>query len=79
MPNRSFSDITQKDWLRACRKLDLIVNTKYGKGSHCLITNSQTNQKYTVQHKLHKFVNLKIFKKLMEWGFSEKDIWNALN
>lgn len=79
MPKRSFSDISQNDWMRACKKLGLIVNTKYGKGSHCLIIHPQTNKKYTIQHKLHKFINLKIFKKLMEWGFSEEDIWNALN
>lgn len=79
MPKRSFSDITQKDWKRTCLKLGLVIETKHGKGSHCLVKHPRTNKKYTIQYKLHKFINLKIFKKLMEWEFSEEDIWNALS
>lgn len=78
MSSRSFSDISQSQWLRACKKLGLIVNEHAGKGSHALVTHPQTNQKYTIQHTLHKFVNLKIFKKLLEWGLSEEQIWEAL-
>lgn len=76
---RGFSDITQRDWLRACSKLGLHVDCSRGKGSHCLIKHPQANKKYTIQRKLHKFINLKIFKKMLEWGFEEKEIWDALN
>ena len=76
MPN--FSDLTQKDWIKACNKLGLIVNQKRGKGSHCLIKHPKTNCKYTIQRHLHKFINIKIFNKMLEWGFEEEDIQKAL-
>ena len=78
MPNGRFSDLKQKDWIRACRKLGLDVEIGRGKGSHCLIKHPRTNQKYTLQCHLHKFLNIKIFKKMLEWGFEEDDVWNAL-
>jgi len=74
----SFSDLKQNDWMRACKKLGLEVDCSRGKGSHCLITHPTTNAKYTLQKNLHKFINLKIFKKMMEWGFEEGKIWEAL-
>jgi predicted RNA binding protein YcfA (HicA-like mRNA interferase family) len=79
MPNRSFSDITQAQWLSACIKLGLIVDKKSGKGSHALIKHPNIGHKYTIQKNLHKFINIKIFKKMLEWGFEEEDIWKALN
>ncbi len=79
MPNRSFSNITQAQWKRACFKLGLTVNEKSGKGSHALIKHPNTNHKYTIQKNLHKFINMKIFKKLLEWGFDEENIWKALS
>lgn len=79
MPKRNFSDISQSDWIRACKKLGLRVETKRGKGSHCLVINPITKSKYTIQRKLHKFINLKIFKKMIEWNFEEEKIWDALN
>ncbi len=74
----AFSDITQKDWKRACIKLGLKVDCSRGKGSHFLVKHPETNAKYTIQQDLHKFLNIKIFKKMMQWGFTEADIWNAL-
>lgn len=71
-------DITQNEWIKACRKLGLEVDCTRGKGSHCLVKHPHSGVKYTLQHDLHKFLNMKIFKKLMEWGFQEKDIWDAL-
>ncbi len=65
MSNRSFSDISQKQWKKACKKLGLEIKTKSGKGSHILVC--------------HPFINIKIFKKLLKWGFSEDQIWGALN
>ena len=78
MPSRSFSDISQVQWAKVCLKLGLEVETKHGKGSHILIKHLQTGRKYTIQKDLHKFINMKIFKKLLEWGFDEEDIWKAL-
>jgi hypothetical protein len=75
---RSLSDIKQADWIRACKKLDLEVNTKSGKGSHCLIKSPRSGDKYTIQSKLFNIVNLKIYKKLLEWGFTEEEIDKAL-
>jgi predicted RNA binding protein YcfA (HicA-like mRNA interferase family) len=73
-----FSDINQKDWKRACKKLGLEVDCSRGKGSHFLVRHPRTNAKYTIQKDLHKFINMKIFKKMLEWGFEEKKIWDAL-
>ena len=78
MPSRSFSDISQSQWIRACTKLGLIIETKHGKGSHVLIKHPKTEHKYTIQNNLHKFINMKIFKKILEWGFEEESIWDAL-
>lgn len=78
MPSRSFSDITQAQWARACRKLGLIVEVGFGKGSHIRVSNPKTARKYTIQYGLHKFINIKIFKQMLEWGFDEKEIWEAL-
>ena len=78
MPSRSFSDITQSQWIKACRKLNLVVESKHGKGSHVLVKHPKTEHKYTIQKNLHKFINMKVFKKMLEWGFEEEQIWEAL-
>jgi hypothetical protein len=39
---------------------------------------SHFDKQYTLQRKLHKFINIKIFKKLLEWGFEESAIMEAL-
>lgn len=78
MPSQSLSDITQKDWIRACCKLGLQVETKYGKGSHVLVKHPLNGMKYTIQHDLHRIINVKIFSKLKQWGFSEEQIDEVL-
>lgn len=78
MSSHSFSDITQKQWKMACQKLGLIVEENCGKGSHFLVKHPQTEHKYTIQKNLHKFINMKIFKKMLEWGFDEEKIWDSL-
>ncbi|OGY50608.1 MAG: hypothetical protein A3J65_03060 [Candidatus Buchananbacteria bacterium RIFCSPHIGHO2_02_FULL_45_11b] len=78
MPSRSFSDITQSQWIKACGKLGLTVEANHGKGSHILVKHPKTEHKYTIQRNLHKFINMKIFKKMLEWGFEEEQIWDAL-
>ena len=77
MPSRSLADLSQKDWIRICTKLGLTVETKHGKGSHILIVQPSGNAKYTLQCKLHKLINQKIFNQLKSWGFSEEQIWDA--
>jgi len=42
------------------------------------VKHPQTGHKYTIQKNLHKFINIKIFKKMLEWGFDEERIWEAL-
>lgn len=59
-------------------KPELMVETKHGKGSHVLVKHPKTEHKYTIQNNLHKFINMKIFKKMLEWGFSEEEVWDAL-
>jgi len=48
MPSRSFSDITQTQWKKACSKLGLVVKTNSGKGSHILVKHPKTEHKYTI-------------------------------
>lgn len=78
MPSESLADITQRDWIRACRKLGLEVETGRGKGGHVLVKHPQNGMKYTVQSDLHKVINIKIFNKLKQWGFTEDQIFEAL-
>jgi len=42
------------------------------------VKHPQTGHKYTIQKNLHKFINIKIFEKMLEWGFDEERIWEAL-
>lgn len=78
MSSHSFSDITQSQWIKACTKLGLEVETDKGNGSHILVRHPKTNSKYTIQYNLHKFLNIKIFKKMLEWGFEEEQVWKSL-
>jgi len=39
----------------------------------------QSNSKYTIQNHLFPIVNVKILKKFIEWGFTEEEIYKALN
>lgn len=78
MPSESLADIKQRDWIRACCKLGLHVETNRGKGGHILIKHPQNGSKYTIQSDLFKLLNKKIFNKLEEWGFSEEEIFEAL-
>lgn len=75
---RSLSNIKQKNWLKACKKLGLEVNKSAGKGSHALVKSPSSGSKYTIQNHLYPIANLQIYKKLLEWGFTEEEIDNAL-
>jgi len=49
MSSESLADVKQGDWIRACRKLGLQVETNRGKGGHVLVKHPQNGMKYTVQ------------------------------
>ena len=78
MPSESLADVTQKDWIRAARKLGLAVETGRGKGAHVLVKHPTTGAKYTVQSDLHRIINVKICNKLKQWGFTEEQVLEAL-
>ena len=78
MPSESLSDVTQRDWIRACSKLGLTVDTRHGRGSHILVKHPTSGIKYTIQNDLHRIINIKIFNKLKQWGFTEEQIHEAL-
>lgn len=78
MPRESLADVKQRDWIRVCRKLGLQVETNRGKGGHVLVKHPSNGNKYTVQSDLHKIINIKIFNKLQQWGFTEEQIFEAL-
>ncbi|MEK7516304.1 MAG: hypothetical protein AAB562_01780 [Patescibacteria group bacterium] len=78
MPSESLADVKQSDWIRACRKLGLRVETRHGKGSHVLVKHPQNGSKYTIQYDLHRVINIKIFNKLKQWGLVEDAILEAL-
>lgn len=78
MPSESLADVKQPDWISACRKLGLIVETKHGKGSHALVKHPNNGMKYTLQRDLNRIINIRIFNKLKQWGFDENTILEAL-
>lgn len=78
MNEKGFSGLKSSDWRKACKKLGLSIDSSKGKGSHCKICHPDTNKCFTLQKKIHKFISMKYFKKLLEWDISEEDIWNAL-
>lgn len=74
------SDISQKQWLKACKKLGLVVMTSRGHGSHARVyaPNHPTRPPITIQKHTYKHVNLAVYKALLELGFSETEIDKAL-
>lgn len=78
MPSESLADIKQADWIRACTKLGLRVEKNRGKGSHALVKQPDGEARLTIQSDLHKIINQKYFKKLIQWGFTEERIFEAL-
>ena len=76
----SLSDLTQKQWLAACKRLGLVVDVSKGKGSHARVymPNAPKSMPMTIPNHMNKITNIKTRKKLIEWGFSEKEINKAL-
>jgi predicted RNA binding protein YcfA (HicA-like mRNA interferase family) len=75
----SLTNLTQKKWSKACKKLNLIVDKKKGKGSHYRIINPKTNQATTLPSHCHKYISIEIYRTLLEWGISEESLDKALS
>jgi len=43
-----------------------------------LVKHPHDERKYTIVCHLHRIINIKIFKQLLGWGFSEQQIFKAL-
>ncbi len=74
----NLTNMTQKRWVKACKRLNLIIDKKKGKGSHYRIINPVNNRKQTLPSDCHKFISLEIYKTLLEWNFTEDEIDKAL-
>ena len=74
----------QVEWIRAAERLGLLVNGSGGKGSHWAIRMGKYSIDdvrglvATVPTTLYKQLNQKIFKRLLQIGLNEDDIWRAL-
>lgn len=75
----SLTDLSQKKWIQAFKKLGAEVDTKKGKGSHVRVFHKSGNFKpQTIPHKVNKFISIELYKTLLEWGISEEEIDKAL-
>ena len=74
----SLTKVTQRKWVTAAKRLELKVDKKKGKGSHYRVENPANGRMTTLPHDCHKFINLEIYKTLLEWGFTEEEIDKAL-
>lgn len=74
----SLNNMTQKRWVKTCRRLKLTVDKKKGKGSHYLIINPTGGRPQTLPHDCHKFISIELYKSLLEWGFSEEEVDKAI-
>lgn len=74
------SDLTQAQWINACKKLGLKVSTSRGNGSHARVYmgNNAKTPPMTIQCHMNKLISQKIYKNLLEWGFTDKQIDKAL-
>lgn len=74
------SDISQKQWLKACKKLGLKVDKIAGHGSHAIVKCPQNpiGRPITIQNHINRLISVEIYKSLKNLGFSEEDIDKAL-
>src|ERR1035437_10742370 len=79
----------QSDWIKACEKLNIIISTEYGKGSHAVAYKDNCPREdrrcciATIPRDLHSEIQRDIFKKILTYGeesgkHNEDDIWVAL-
>jgi len=78
-------NITPSDWYHAGRRLNLIIDTSSGKGSHAVIRGPRYPDSLnirghftTIPRHLYKEMNRIIFKQLLDFGIAEDAIWKAL-
>lgn len=79
-PSNIDSGLTQSQWINACRKLGLIVDTSRGNGSHAraYFGSDASVPPMTIQCHMNKIISQKIYKNLLKLGFTEKQIDKAL-
>lgn len=75
----SLTDLSQEQWKKACKKLELEIDTTKGKGSHIrVMPPNGAGKPQTIPYNTHKFISLDLYKTLLEWGFDETQIDKAL-
>jgi hypothetical protein len=75
----SLTNLKQRDWVNTYRRLGAIVDVSGGKGSHYKATNPKGGfRPQTIPKATHKFIGIELYKTLLQWGFSEKEIDKAL-
>ena len=83
-------NVTQKDWVKACKKLGLVVPDGAGAGSHAAVYKTKATSPYksedlvlTIVKKPYAQIQVNMVKKLVLNGiqsgnYEEKDVWEAL-
>lgn len=74
----SWPDIKQKQWIKACKKLGLDVDTSSEKGSHARAYGNNLTNPLTIPYHSNKYISQSIYKNLRDAGFSDKEIMKAL-
>ena len=79
---------SEKDWIKALNRLDVIVSTEYGRGHHAVAFKDNcppTDNRCVIATLVNIQPNIQrdIFKKVLTYGleskkYNEDDIWNAL-
>lgn len=70
--------MTQKKWVKVCKRLNIEVDKKKGKGSHFLIINPTGGRNQTLPCDCHKFLSIEIYKSLLVWGITEEELDEAI-
>ena len=79
----------QKDWIKVCEKLGIIVRLDYGRGDHAVAYKNDCPPEdrkcviATLTRNMHAGIQRDTFKKILNHGqktglFGEDDIWKAL-
>lgn len=87
---QQIKNLKQKDWVNACKKLDLWVADGGGKGSHVAVykedgcdRSDHTNLVLTIQKHLTPNIQTDKLKQLVAYGkesdrYTEDDVWKSL-
>lgn len=83
-------NLTQNDWIKACKRLGLDVDKTKGRGSHCCVYEPNCKTKNTseyliatIQRNLYPQIQTKILKRVVCYGiesakYTEQDVWLVL-